>query len=170
MKKTIATLLAALMFVLMMLSTLNSAAASTNKSAPVNYGSYTTQQATATPTAIALELSTSTGNQTNVSLTVKVNEKFVVLGAIGSGTSTENADPIGGAKVNILGSVDQQKWANLGTLTSGTGQDGGLPKGVFGKGFTAPSSPAVFYFVANFAGDSQYAPSHSNVATLTVTQ
>ena len=153
-----------------MLPTLNIAAASTNKSAPVNYSSYTTQQATATPTAIALELSTSTGNQTSVSLTVKVNEKFVVLGAIGSGTSTENADPIGGAKVNILGSVDQQKWANLGTLTSGTGQDGGLPKGVFGKGFTAPSSPAVFYFVANFAGDSQYAPSHSNVATLTVTQ
>jgi len=170
MKKTITTLLAGLMFVAIIMLPLNIAAASTNKSTPVTYSGCTTQQATTTPTAIALELSTSNGSQTGVSLTVKVNEKFVIRGAIGSGTSVDNADPIGGAKINILGSVDQQKWGTLGTYTSGTGQNGGLPKGVFGTGFTAPSTPAVYYFAANFPGDSQYASSHSNVVTISVTQ
>ena len=171
MKKTITTLLTGLMFALIiMLPMVNVAAASTNKSAPVNYNSYTTHQATATPTVMALALSTSNGSQTNLSLTVKVNEKFAVIGAIGAGTSTKSADPISGASINILVSADQQKWASLGNFTSGTGQNGGLPKGVFGAGVTAPSSPGVYYLMAVFAGDGQYALSLSNVVTLTVTQ
>ena len=171
MKKTIATLSACLMFVaIITLPMLNTAAALTNTSASVTHRDYTAQQATTTPTAMVLGLSTIAGNLTGASLTVKVNEKFIVLGAIGSGTSAENADPVGGMKVNILMSVDQQKWANLGNFTSGMGQKGELPKGEFGKSFVAPSTPGVYYFVANFPGDSQYAPSHSNVATLTVTQ
>jgi len=171
MKKTIVALSAGLMFALIItLPAANIAAASTNKSAPVDYSSYTTQQATATPTVMALVLSTSNGSQTNVSLTVKVNEKFAVLGAIGAGSSTKNADPIGGANINILVSLDQQKWASLGNFTSGTGQNGGLPKGVFGAGVTAPSSPGVYYLVAIFPGDSLHALSLSDVVTLTVTQ
>ena len=168
MKKTIATLSAGLIFVaIITLPLLNTAAASANTSTPVTHRGYTAQQATTTLTAMMLGLYTKTGNLNGASLTVKVKEKFGIFGTIGSSTGG-NVNPTGGLKVNIFGSVNKQKWANLGTFTSGTGQNGGLPKGVFGNYFTAPSSPGVYYFVANFPGDSQYAPQHSSTVTLIV--
>ena len=169
MKKTIATLSAGLIFVaIITLPLLNTAAASANTSTPVTHRSYTAQQETTTLTAMALALYTNTGKLNGASLIVKANEKFGIFGTIGSYKTGKNANPTGGLKVNIFGSRNKQKWANLGTFTSETGQNDGLPEGGFGNYFTAPSSPGVYYFIANFPGDNQYARQHSNTVTLMV--
>ena len=147
------------------------AAAPVNKPTLAPYSGYTTQPTTATQTAMVIVLVSSSNQNGSVSsLNVTVNEKFGIVGALESGTSSEHLAGIGGATINILTSDDQQKWTTLGTLTTETGQNSTLPKGTFEGIIIAPSSPGVFYVMAKYGGDSQYAPMQSNVVQLTVTQ
>ena len=70
---------------------------------------------------------------------------------------------IGGATVNIQGSLDGNTWTTVLNTTTETGKYNG-----FFLVLWTPPSTGVVYVRATYDGDSQYAPTVSNVVKLTV--
>jgi hypothetical protein len=147
-----------LIIAMLTLCVLNIAAASTSKLTPatalVTYNGYATN-ATINQTVLEIMLSSNTTN---------VNEKVTLIGGLAS-SPIQTQNFIGGATVNI------QKWVNetWTTVDTTTTTAAGDYKGWFKVPIT-PSSTGVFSYRATYDGDSQYAPTVSNVVRLMVNQ
>jgi hypothetical protein len=120
---------------------------------------------TATLTHILLELGRP-GGSVSKSLTVKVGDEFNIIEMLYTVTPQNTPSPIGGASITIQVSNDHK----IGSLlTRYNSSFRGIYGGIRSGGSTA-FSPGNCYFEATYSGDSQYAPTQSNVATLAVTQ
>lgn len=149
MRKAIATLVAVVMVAVVIDVTVAAAAVST------------THVKAQTPTRLFMQIGTEDGTLGN-SLTVKVGDKYAIVGALTSGTTK-----IGGATIKVQASDDKQTWINAGSLTTFTE---GKYEGMFLGSNTARNVTGTAYLRTTYDGDSQYAPTVSNVVTLTVTQ
>ncbi len=138
------------------------AAGQARKSTPVTYSRYAvdTEATAKQPTVLVIVLMNKNGEKLSAA---KVGQTLDLVGGLVSGTSSA-PNYIGGAKVNIQQLISGT-WTTLGTATTETGQH----KGFFIETIT-PTSSGVFSFKATYDGDSQYAPTVSNVVNLTVNE
>jgi hypothetical protein len=95
--------------------------------------------------------------------TTKINEKVTLIGGLASGTP-QTPNPIENARVTIQQLSANGTWISIGTAT--TEKDGEY-KGMFFVLLT-PRAPGVIIYRATYDGDNRFAPSVSNVVTLTV--
>ena len=146
-----------LIITLLTLCVLNIAAASTSTPTTATHNGYNTDATAQQTTMLVIKLMNNNGEEIS---TTKVGQTVDVVGVLVSGTLTPNF--IGGAKVNIQ-LMTNGTWTTLGATTTETGQY----KGMFAAPIT-PSFTGVFSYRATYDGDSQYAPSVSNVVQLTV--
>jgi len=142
---------------MMSLCAINVTAASTSKLATVTHNGYATDARSEQQTRLAIKLWNKNGDEIS---TTDVNQTVFLLGLLGTpGTSNH----IGGAKVNIQGSLDGNTWTTVGNTTTETDKYNGF----FLVSWT-PQSTGVVYVRATYDGDSQYAPTMSNMVKLTV--
>ena len=141
------------------LSAINVTAASTSKLATETHNGYATDGRSQQQTVIVITLFNKNGDKIS---TTTVNQSVILGGLLTSGTSNP-PNYIGGATVNIQGSLDGNKWVTISHIATQTGKFNGL----FAVNWTQ-SNPGVIYFRATYDGDSQYAPTVSNVVQLTV--
>ena len=95
--------------------------------------------------------------------TTQVNQPFRLIGLLAYGPRDAAPNPIGGAKVDIYGSVDGNTWLYYGHTTTAAN---GLFAFNFPQGEYTPTG--VDYFKITYDGDDQYASCVSNVVQLTV--
>jgi len=150
-------ILGLLIIAMMSLSAINVTAASTSKLATVAHDGYATHTRSQQQTRLVIKLGNKNGNEIS---TINVNQTVHLLGLLGvPGTSNH----IGGATVNIQGSLDGNTWTTVVNTATETGKYNGF----FLVSWT-PQSTGVVYVRATYDGDSQYAPTVSNVVQLTV--
>ena len=152
-------ILGLLIIAMMSLCAINVTAASTSKLATVTHNGYATDARSEQQTSLAIKLGNKNGDEIS---TTNVNQTVFLVGALTSGTSNP-PNYIGGAAVNIQGSLDGNKWVTISHVATQTDKFNGL----FAVNWTQ-SNRGVFYFRATYDGDSQYAPTVSNVVQLTV--
>jgi hypothetical protein len=129
----------------------------------VTHNGYATQGTE--PTKIVLGLGQ--GGSLYQSLTIKVGDKYDIVEKLVTRTQQNTAVGIGGATIHLQMSGDQQTWS---PLTDFTTKNEANIIGMFGVLNVQASSPYAVYLRAIYDGDSQYAPTVSNVVALTVTQ
>jgi hypothetical protein len=142
---------------MMSLCAINVTAASTSKLATVTHNGYATDTRSQQQTHLAIKLANKNGDEIS---TTNVNQTVQLLGLLRMpGTSNY----IGGATVNIQLSLDGNTWTTILHTTTETGKYNGF----FFASWT-PQSTGVVYVRATYDGDSQYAPTVSNVVQVTV--
>jgi len=142
---------------MMSLCAMNVTAASTSKLTTATHNGYATDARSAQQTRLVIKLGNKNGEEIS---TTHVNQTVCLLGLLGTpGTSNH----IGGAAVNIQGSLDGNTWTTVLKTTTETGKYNG-----FFLVSWAPQSTGVAYVRAIYDGDSQYASTESNVVKLTV--
>jgi hypothetical protein len=138
----------------------NVAAAQASKVTPVTYSGHALDTDATAQQSTVLYITLMNKNGEEIS-TAKVNQTVDLVGGLVSGTSSA-PNYIGGAKVTVQALINET-WTTLATTTTQTGQY----KGFF-IGTITPHAAGVFSLRAIYDGDSQYAPTVSNVVTLTV--
>jgi hypothetical protein len=141
------------------LCVLNIAAASASTPTTATHNRYNTDTTDQQTTTLVIRLMNNNGDEI---VTANVNQTVNVVGVLMAGTLTPNF--IGGAKVNTQLMKTNGTWTTISTTTTETGQY----KGMFAAPIT-PTSTGAFSYRATYNGDSQYAPTVSNVVTLTIT-
>ncbi len=139
---------------LLMLCALSSAAASPIKITTAAHNEYITGATSQQETMLAILLSNNT---------TKINEPVYLGGVLWSGTQSA-LNCIENARVTIQRLSTNGTWIPIGTAT--TEKDGEY-KGTFTMSLT-PRAAGVIIFRATYDGDDRFAPSVSNVVTLTV--
>jgi len=143
----------------MSLCAMNVTAASTSKLTTATHNGYATDVRSQQQTVVEIMLLNNNGDKIN---TTTVNQS-VILGGVLTSVPSNSSNYLGGATVNIQGSLDGNKWIAITHVATQTGEFNGF----FAVKWTQ-SKPGVIYFRATYDGDNQYAPTVSNVVKLTV--
>ena len=150
-------ILGLLVIAMISLCAINVATASTSKLATVTHNGYAADTTSQQQTRLVIKLGNKNGDEIS---TTNVNQTVSLVGLLGM-PGAKNY--IGGANVNIQGSLDGTTWTTVLKTTTETGKYNGF----FLVSWT-PQTTGVVYVRATYDGDSQYAPTVSNVAKLTV--
>ncbi len=135
------------------LCVLNVTAASTSNMGTAAHSEYATGTTAQQQTVLAIVLSNNT---------TKINEPVYLLGGLASGTQSA-PNYIENARATLQQLSANGTWIPIGTATTETGEY----KGRFVVSLT-PRAAGFNIYRATYDGDSQFAPSVSNVVVLTV--
>jgi hypothetical protein len=143
------------------LCVINVTAASTSTPTMVTHNGYPIDATSQQQTHLKIILLDQTSNLTNMT---KVNQSVDLFGVLSSLSGDPNApNYIGGATVHIQ-LMQSGKWTTVFNTTTETSKD---TLGLFGISITE-NHTGVFSYRVTYDGNSQYAPTVSNVVKLTV--